>query len=659
MTERATGPSIPVKSEHVSALDGMRAIAVLLVILFHLRVPGFRAGFVGVDVFFVLSGFLITSLLLEEIRRTGRVSLSAFWARRARRLLPALVLVLLSVGLVTALTATYTERASMRGDLLATTGYVANWHFIQTSTYFADIGVDSPLEHTWSLAIEEQFYVVWPLLVFGVAAVAGAKARTGVGALALFGVALSAGVLAVLWSPGDVERAYMGTDARIFEPLLGAAGAAFVASPSGRARLERAGPAVLAAGAAALAIGLVFITPGGREYFFGGAVLVSVGTLAILGPLWVRAGGIARPVLSWRPLVWIGVVSYGAYLWHWPVTLWLRVRQPGVEDLIPRRLAAFALTFGLAAISFSLVEKPIRSGTFLAFRRPRGGAVRRRADLIRRRTAATLVAVPITLVGVASVSLALTRVPPIDESVPVVMFVGDSVPARLGTALERAFTQDGWRFVTAALGGCPPTGEVPVRPNGTAWPGVLPGCRAEVAKRQDALVGTADPDVIVWWDRFSVSGFLDQDGAHVPAGSDRFWSLRLEALDAAVERLRERGAIVVFIGAEPPAESVLDRCAELGCDWPRFQIARYEDVTVRWNAMLRGYAQAHPDVTGFVSITDAICRRDVAPCDDRIEGVTARRDGVHYEGAGEEAVIDVLLEMLGPFMERFAPPSAA
>src|SRR5687767_7204557 len=190
----------------------MRAVAVLLVILFHLRVPGFRAGFVGVDVFFVLSGFLITSLLLEEIRRTGRVSLSAFWARRARRLLPALVLVLLTVGVVTALTATYTERASMRGDLLATTGYVANWHFIRTSTYFADIGVDSPLEHTWSLAIEEQFYVAWPLLVFGVAAAAGARGRTGVGAsarsevgvLALLGVALSAGLLALLWSPGDV-----------------------------------------------------------------------------------------------------------------------------------------------------------------------------------------------------------------------------------------------------------------------------------------------------------------------------------------------------------------------------------------------------------------------------------------------------------------------
>jgi peptidoglycan/LPS O-acetylase OafA/YrhL len=654
VTERATGPAVPVEAEHVRALDGMRAIAVLLVIGFHLRVPGFRAGFVGVDVFFVLSGFLITSLLLEEVRRTGRVSLPAFWARRARRLLPALVLVLLTVGVVTTMTATYTERASMRGDLLATTGYVANWHFIETSTYFADIGVDSPLEHTWSLAIEEQFYLLWPVLVFAVAAV-GLPTRAGVGALALVGVIASAALLALLWAPGDVERAYMGTDARIFEPLLGAAGAVFVASPGGRARLVRAGRWVLAAGTAALLIGLVTITPGGRGYFLGGAVLISAGTLAIMAPLWVGAGGItARSILSWGPLVWIGVVSYGAYLWHWPLTLWLRVRDPGVDHLMLRQIAAALLTFAIAAISFALVEKPIRSGSFLAARRSRAGSpLRRRIEVLRSRTAVTLIAVPITLVGVAGVSLGLTRVPPIDEGVPVVMMVGDSVPARLGAPLERAFTEEGWRFVTAALGGCPPTGETPVRPDNTPWPDSVPGCRAEVAKRQDALLATADPDVVIWWDRFSVSGFRDLDGAVVPAGSDRFWSMRLDALDAAVRRLGSRGAIVVLVGAEPPAESVLDRCAVAGCDWPMFQIAHYEDITVQWNAMLRDYAEGHPELSTFVSITDVVCRQDVAPCDDRIGGITARRDGVHYEGAGEEAVIDALLVLLGPSMGRF------
>ena len=145
---------------HISSLDGVRAVAVVLVFLFHLQVPGFKAGFLGVDIFFVLSGFLITSLLLSESDRTGRVSLTAFWARRARRLLPALVLILIAVAVVTWTTATFTERASLRGDLLASTAYVANWHFISTSSYFASTGVESPLQHMWSLAIEEQFYLL-------------------------------------------------------------------------------------------------------------------------------------------------------------------------------------------------------------------------------------------------------------------------------------------------------------------------------------------------------------------------------------------------------------------------------------------------------------------------------------------------------------------
>ena len=136
--------SPPERTSHVPALDGVRAVAVTLVLLFHLGVPGFGGGFVGVDVFFVLSGFLITSLLLAEMQKTDRISLPAFWLRRARRLLPALVLVLLVVAAAAAFDPSFIERSSLRGDLLSTTGYVANWHFIGTSSYFADNGFPSP-----------------------------------------------------------------------------------------------------------------------------------------------------------------------------------------------------------------------------------------------------------------------------------------------------------------------------------------------------------------------------------------------------------------------------------------------------------------------------------------------------------------------------------
>ena len=160
----------PGATGHVRAVDGMRAVAVVMVVLFHLGVPGMSAGYLGVDVFFVLSGFLITSVLISEMDRHSRIQLLAFWSRRIRRLLPALAVLLLVVAVHTALTATFIERASIRGDLLAASAYVANWRFIATSSYFAYTGVESPIQHTWTLAVEEQFYLVWPLALAVVAA---------------------------------------------------------------------------------------------------------------------------------------------------------------------------------------------------------------------------------------------------------------------------------------------------------------------------------------------------------------------------------------------------------------------------------------------------------------------------------------------------------
>ena len=169
------------------------------------------------------------------MQRSGRIALTAFWARRVRRLMPALVVLLLVVAVVTALTATYSQRTSIRGDLLATVTYVANWRFIATSSYFVNTGVSSPLQHTWSLAIEEQFYLAWPLLLAFLILIVKRPLRT-VAIPALIGAALSVAALAVLWSVVGVDRAYMGTDARIFEPLIGALGAVVVASPAGESR---------------------------------------------------------------------------------------------------------------------------------------------------------------------------------------------------------------------------------------------------------------------------------------------------------------------------------------------------------------------------------------------------------------------------------------
>src|SRR6478609_10027156 len=209
---------------HQPALDGVRALAVIAVIMFHAGNTYATAGFIGVDVFLVLSGFLITLLLLRELRTSGRVAFGAFWMRRARRLLPALILVLLAVALFGAFVATDDEALGLRGDLLGSLFYVQNWRFVLSgASYFTQFGSPSPLRHMWSLAIEEQWYLVWPLLLFGIMKVTRKNLRL-VMAIILVLAAGSALLMAALYHQGgDASRAYYGTDTRAQALLIGAA----------------------------------------------------------------------------------------------------------------------------------------------------------------------------------------------------------------------------------------------------------------------------------------------------------------------------------------------------------------------------------------------------------------------------------------------------
>jgi peptidoglycan/LPS O-acetylase OafA/YrhL len=629
-------------AERVGALDGVRGIAVLLVLLFHLNLSAFAAGFLGVDIFFVLSGFLITTLLLQELASTGRISLPVFWARRVRRLLPALVLLMLAVVLAAWLTATYSERMSLRGDLLATATYVANWHFISTSSYFASTGAESPLQHVWSLAVEEQFYVLWPLAIAALVAMFH-RPRVTVGALAAVGTVVSAAALAALWDPTSIERAYMGTDARIFEPLLGALAAALVASPRARAGLRRVGTPAVVIGTLGLVACLIFIRPSGASYHDGGALLVCVATLLIVVPLWHGHGGGVRKVFGWRPLVWIGVISYGVYLWHWPITLWLGARDPSATwgQLAIRRSGAALVTVAAAALSYYLIERPVRTGW------RRAEAPRARAQ--RRRPAVVLACVPIVVLVMTAASLEATVIPPPAAGQLVILLVGDSVPKHLEPQFERQTDALGWRIVSAAYGSCPVTGETPVQPSGTAIKDAE-RCPSTVVDRQDDLVTAYDPDMVLWWDRYSASDFLTATGEHVVAGSDRFWDLRSQALDAAVGRLASQGAMVTFVATEPPGTGIGNRCGAYCDGWLRHQIDHYSDITQRWNTTLRSYSRSHPEEASFISITHEVCHTDVSPCNDDLDGVPARPDGTHYEGAGAEVASTALITALSPIV---------
>ena len=333
----------------------------------HGGIPRVSGGFLGVDVFFVLSGFLITSLLLDELRRTGRIALADFWIRRARRLLPALIVMVLAV--VAARTVFPTEAiTTLRDDAVAAFFWVANWAFVaQRTDYFSQGSPPSPLQHTWSLGVEEQYYLFWPLLVIVVAALFGARARWAVFALATAGVAGSAAGAIVLAS--DVNRVYFGTDTRVQALLIGAAAAALlvrdwsVLTAGGtliRTRLRRwVAGALSVIGVAGLAVLAHYATGSAREFRAGLLIAVAVAAVLVIAPVALDQGSPVARALACRPLVWLGAISYGVYLWHWPIFLALNGERTGWSgwSLFAVRCAA---TVVAAAASWWLLEQPIR-----------------------------------------------------------------------------------------------------------------------------------------------------------------------------------------------------------------------------------------------------------------------------------------------------------
>jgi peptidoglycan/LPS O-acetylase OafA/YrhL len=367
-----------VTGQYLPALDGLRAFAVAGVLAYHLGFGWASGGYLGVDLFFVLSGFLITSLLLEEWVATARIRLASFWARRARRLLPALFLVLVAIAVYVVLngrfgppgSAAQVDLSGLRGDDLATLFYVANWHAIFAhQSYFAQFSAPSPLEHTWSLAIEEQFYLVWPPVLLLILTLAKGTWRRVGAVVTVVGALASAGLMALLYQPGtDPTRLYFGTDTHAFDMLAGATIAMVAAArpqPGRRARL------VLHAAApvAAVALGVFWVTagtPGGlpRGWMFqGGFAACAVLAAVVVADARQFHQGPLGAVLSIRPLRWIGTISYGIYLWHWPIFVYLNGARAGWSQPW-LDLARVGLTLVVATASYYLVERPIRQRQF-------------------------------------------------------------------------------------------------------------------------------------------------------------------------------------------------------------------------------------------------------------------------------------------------------
>jgi peptidoglycan/LPS O-acetylase OafA/YrhL len=393
------------------ALDGVRAVAIVLVVAYHLGHLG--GGWIGVDVFFVLSGYLITTLLLAERTASGRVSLRQFWARRARRLLPAVLLLLVVLGVYAWAGGPGVVPAQLRAPALATLFYVANWQQIAYShNYFAAFSAPTPLVHTWSLAVEEQYYVLWPLLVVGIAWLAvsvaagrrrpvrtvpaGGAPRALLYVTALM-VVLSAVAMGVTAHLVSVNRAYLGTDTRAWELLLGGM-AAMVVRPVASERHRRRWAAATVLGVAGVAAVIVSAGANGPlapppGWIWDGALVGAALCVAavITGSIRAPDGPVAR-VLSLSPLRWLGRVSYSLYLWHWPVIDLVTPSTTGLSgvSLLFLRLGLMA---AVTSASYYLVEGPLR-----------------RADWARWRRRAM---VPVALGATAAILLAATVAPPL------------------------------------------------------------------------------------------------------------------------------------------------------------------------------------------------------------------------------------------------------
>jgi peptidoglycan/LPS O-acetylase OafA/YrhL len=558
----ASGP------RRIVPLDGIRALAVTAVILYHAEPSWAIGGYFGVDVFFVLSGYLITNLLLAEWQGSGGVALRAFWARRARRLLPALFLMLAVVGAVAVAYPEVLGSPGLFGDTLATLGYVANWHLIAAhADYFATTANPSPLLPTWSLAIEEQFYLVWPIVLLAVVGglrhrhrrplgSGGGQRRIALVALVAAGGAVaSATLMAVITPVGaeSVNRSYYGSDTRAQGLLIGAALAALslwwgpVRTAVGRRVVWILG---IVGGLGVLSMWRM-VSETSALAFHGGFALMGLGTAAVIACLTLVVDHPLAKVLTFSPLPYLGRISYGMYLWYFPVLLVvtpLRTHLDGVA-LLGLRMAVIV---GLAAASFHLVETPIRHGVLAGWR--------------------SWVAVPAAVVAVSMLAL---LVPSLEAQLPTagaavslplahteaaasfimpptpvrVLLVGDSMSGSLDVGLSTIAPRYGAQVINGAAPGCSLAEGSAVR---VLWYTNPPGAPCEsqdpahLLATYRSMVRQYDPDVVVYLARSdTLDTELDGSWQHLGQPSFDLWAER--RFKQAIAVLSSEGAHVVLM----------------------------------------------------------------------------------------------------------------
>jgi peptidoglycan/LPS O-acetylase OafA/YrhL len=617
----AAAPRIP----RVPALDGLRGLAVVAVLLFH---GGYlTGGWLGVDLFFVLSGYLITSLLLVEHRTAGTIRLGSFWGRRARRLLPALLLVVVAVAIHAWLDVAAIDLGRVRSDGLATLFFVANWHDIIQGASYWDRGLaPSMFAHTWSLAVEEQLYLLWPMVVVLVLRRATPRPARTVAWVALVGALLSAGVaLALRLGGASVERIYLGTDTRAVAVLLGA----FVAGWRRTARRSEAQARRLelaAIGGAALLAVAWWRLDGQASITYWGGLLVASALAALVvaaaaDPRSTRLGGL----LGVKPLRALGLVSYGLYLWHWPVYVVLTERRTGLDGL-----ALLAVRMGvalaIATASWAFLERPIRE------RRPAGwwDGARGRASAFGAMAVATAVLLFATAGAVSlptdDLDDGVTRSAQPVPDLPKVLLLGDSVAASIAAPVIDDPGDYGVDAVRSTVQGCQAVWDGNHRVRGIEGEITRPAaCPAGVAQ----LVGEERPDAVVVLYGGWVNADYELDGAWVGACDAPYQAALRTRFTQVVHDARSSDAPVFVVNAPRSTNT--------------FRQDDTDERTACANDVMESVA-AGVDGVQLIDLDGWLCPKGT--CTEQMDGLPVRTDGVHFTGPGGAVVSQWLFEQV-------------
>ncbi|MCU1460079.1 MAG: acyltransferase family protein [Acidimicrobiales bacterium] len=627
---------------HMPALDGLRGVAVAGVLAFHLgRLTG---GYLGVDAFFVLSGFLITSLLLAEHATAGTIHLAAFWARRARRLLPALLVVLVAVAFAATVWVAARDLGRVRDDGLATLFYIANWHSISAGHgYWASFETPSLLQHTWSLAIEEQFYVVWPLVVVAVLRIGRGSLRVLLAVTAALAATSAAAMVFLHHRGGDPSRVYYGTDTRVAAILMGAA-LAIVLARRGPVRSARARAGVEVAALLAVAgVAFAWATVGGQTngLYEGGLALCGLAVVAVIAAAAHPSPGPVAWALSVRPLQWLGRISYGVYLWHWPVFVLMTPERTHLSSGLPVDVARVAVTLAVSVLSYRLIETPIRRGSLAGWRSWAATPAAAGAVVVALiattagaepavsiasavasaagRTGAVVPAPPAAANPAAATTLAPASTPgPVQPRR--LMIAGDSVAMTVGVGMGKVASEFG---IDAVLNrgflGCGvargsgriklATKQVTQGQECLSWP-----------TRWAADLTTFVPDVTVLlvggWDTTEIQ----HDGVWGHACQPEFDAWYEGQVRNAVAVLGARGAPVVILDAPYLNGGILVS--------GQAEAARRIDCV---NAIYRRVATTTPGAA-LVGLAMHVCPSGPTSCVQRVDGVVLRPDGIHYDG---------------------------